>query len=187
DRRASGRAAQEAVGGPPFPPIRKAQQAGIRCRPDRVLDDEGVVAGAVLCDTVAEDADAAQNLVAVEQPDVVDAVPRAGVAAQSFPAREQFGLLELEVLHRHGRKSGHELSFGSDLPSAGQIRACPRPRVPGSLDPPGAPVAPDPNLVYANSRTFCSVITVQYSLPRGLCKGYGLRPRPIGWRRLGWL
>src|SRR4029077_16490196 len=28
-------------GRPSLPPIRKAQQAGIRCRPDRVLDDEG--------------------------------------------------------------------------------------------------------------------------------------------------
>src|SRR6476646_1752623 len=63
-----------------------------------------------------------------------------------------------------------------------RVRGCP-----GLWDPPGAPVAPDPNLVYVSYRTFCSVITVQYPLAPGLCKGYGLRPRPIGWRRLGWL
>src|SRR2546429_3603804 len=60
-----------------------------------------------------------------------------------------------------------------------RVRGCP-----GLWDPPGAPVAPDPNLVYAHWHTFCSVITVQYSLIPGLGKGYGLRPRPIRWRRL---
>ena len=35
-------------------------------------------------------------------------VPRMELAAaESFPAREQLGVLELEILHRHGRYSGH--------------------------------------------------------------------------------
>ena len=59
--------------------------------------------------------------------------PGASVVPAAFAAGEQFGVLELEVLHCHGRKSGHEPSFGSDLHSAGQIGLCPRPRVPGSL------------------------------------------------------
>ena len=37
-------------------------------------------------------------------------------AAEGFPGREQLGVLELEVLHRHGRKSGHGASFGDDPP-----------------------------------------------------------------------
>src|SRR5690242_12453095 len=41
---ASGRAAQEAVGGPPFPPIRKAQLARTRREPDGALQIDAVAA-----------------------------------------------------------------------------------------------------------------------------------------------
>ncbi len=39
-------------------------------------------------------------------------VPRMELAAaESFPAREQLGVLELEILHRHGRYSGHRSRY----------------------------------------------------------------------------
>src|SRR5438034_3971054 len=71
-------------------------------------------------------------------------------AAQGFPAREQLGVLEFEVLHRHGRKSGHGASFGSDLPRPAD-RAGPRLRVPGSLGPARRPcgAGPEPDVRFS--------------------------------------
>jgi hypothetical protein len=50
-----------------------------------------------------------------------------------FPGREQLGVLQLEVLYRHGRCSGHR----------SLLRVCPRSRPPRASGPPGTPVALD--------------------------------------------
>src|ERR1700730_15065512 len=77
-------------------------------------------------------------------------VARAWVVAERFPAGEQFGVLELEVLHRHGGFGGHGASF-SDGPPPGQasrgLLAVRRPFRPSV--PPGIAVAPGYGLVYA--------------------------------------
>ena len=72
--------------------------------------------------------------------------------------------------------------------SARQIRVSPRVcGVSGSLGPLGAPVAPnrEPDVRSPPYILFGYHRTVPFT--PGLGKGYGLRPRPIGWRRLGWL
>ena len=103
-------------GGPPVllcvPPTGHAQQA-MRAGP--VLPD---VAGAQAEDVVEAavgDGDVQQSGlggVAVSHLGEAEAAGVAGVDAQGFPAREQLGVLQLEVLHRYGRCCRHGVSFG---------------------------------------------------------------------------
>ena len=63
--------------------------------------------------------------------------------AERFPAGEQLGVLELEVLHRHGGFGGHGASFRDGPPPGQAPRGLPAVRgQPGPSVPPGITVAP---------------------------------------------
>jgi hypothetical protein len=62
---------------------------------------------------------------------------RRRIAPEGFPAWEQLGVLELEVLHRHSSFGGHGVSFGDDLPRARPPGGCLF--GPERMGPPGLP------------------------------------------------
>src|SRR5215831_8526084 len=130
-RYASGRAARRGQGpdGPPsccaLPSYFVHRRPAGNASPQWLGVAEADVAaadGSAAAEHAHGDGVAAQDRADVQQAELArlgDAETSATVG-QGFPAREQFGVLEFEVLHRHGRKSGHGASFGSDLPRTGR-------------------------------------------------------------------
>ena len=93
-------------------------------------------------------------------------------AGQGFPGREQFGGLELELLHRQSGVGGAWVPPGRSPPDqAARGFTCPAPCSAGSLNP-----------VYAICQTSCTVTTVQYPFRDSQC---GRVPTNLGESRQG--